>query len=48
VPVQRIDYVFHTPDVEVRSFRVICEAAGSDHLPIVAELDLGSREGHVP
>jgi len=42
-PTARIDYVFLTPDLEVRSARVPFDeeiARASDHLPVVAEISL--------
>lgn len=48
VAVQRIDYLLHSPDIEVRTFEVVRGATGSDHLPIVTELDLPTGAGSVP
>jgi endonuclease/exonuclease/phosphatase family metal-dependent hydrolase len=48
VAVQRIDYLLHTPDITARTFKVIRKPTGSDHLPILAQLDLGARPNGVP
>jgi endonuclease/exonuclease/phosphatase (EEP) superfamily protein YafD len=43
LPFQRIDYLFSTPDSRVVRTRVIHQALGSDHLPLVAQYCLVPR-----
>lgn len=40
VSVQRIDYLFHTPDLEVRHVDVLRSETGSDHRPVLGEFSL--------
>jgi vancomycin resistance protein VanJ len=40
LPVQRIDYLFHSPDIRVTEVQVITGDSGSDHRPLWAEFDL--------
>lgn len=40
VPVQRIDYLFHSPEIRVAQVRVITGDSGSDHRPVWARFDL--------
>jgi endonuclease/exonuclease/phosphatase family metal-dependent hydrolase len=38
-PVERIDYIFVSPEIDVASHRVV-ESLASDHLPVIAEIKL--------
>jgi vancomycin resistance protein VanJ len=40
LPVQRIDYIFHSPEVQVAEARVVSGDSGSDHRPVWAQFDL--------
>ncbi len=40
LPVQRIDYFFHSPEIRVNQIQVIREDTGSDHRPLWAQFDL--------
>lgn len=40
LPLQRIDYLFHSPEIAATKVRVLPEDSGSDHLPTVAQFDL--------
>jgi endonuclease/exonuclease/phosphatase family metal-dependent hydrolase len=40
VAVQRIDYLFFSPEIEAGRVRVLPDAGGSDHRPVWAEFDL--------
>ena len=40
VAVQRIDYLFHSPEIAVTKAKVLTEESGSDHLPTVAQFEL--------
>ncbi len=39
-PVERIDYIWVSPDISVTSCTVITSAAGSDHLPVAASIQI--------
>lgn len=39
-PYERIDYIWVSPDITVITCSVISSAAGSDHLPVVATVDI--------
>jgi vancomycin resistance protein VanJ len=40
VPLQRIDYLFHSPEIVATKALVLDDDGGSDHLPLVAQFDL--------
>jgi len=40
VPLARIDYVFHSPGLRANAARVLPEHSGSDHRPLVVDLNL--------
>lgn len=40
LPAQRLDYVFHSQEINAIDARVISDASGSDHLPVWARFDL--------
>jgi endonuclease/exonuclease/phosphatase family metal-dependent hydrolase len=40
LPVQRIDYIFHSPDIDATDSQVLSGEGGSDHLPVMAQFDL--------
>ncbi len=40
LPVQRIDYIFHSPEIRVAEVRVVSGDSGSDHRPLWARFDL--------
>ena len=40
LPVQRIDYIFHSPEIQVAEVRVVSGDSGSDHRPVWARFDL--------
>lgn len=40
LPVQRIDYLFHSPEIRVHQVDLIARDSGSDHVPVWAEFDL--------
>jgi len=37
---QRIDYIFNSPEIQVRQVRVISGDSGSDHRPVWAQFEL--------
>ena len=39
-PYERIDYIWVSPDITVISCVVVSNATGSDHLPVVATIDI--------
>ncbi len=43
-PVIRIDHIFYSSHFSARSARTLAESGGSDHLPVTAELMVGSLE----
>lgn len=40
LPAQRIDYLFHSPEISVTKVKVISGENGSDHFPLLAQFDL--------
>jgi endonuclease/exonuclease/phosphatase family metal-dependent hydrolase len=40
-PCRELDYILYSPDLPLKSFRVI-PFPGSDHLPLLAEFDLSA------
>ena len=37
---QRIDYIFHSPEIEITQVRVVSNDSGSDHRPVWAQFEL--------
>ena len=40
LPMQRIDYIFHSPEITVAEVEVLTGDSGSDHRPVWAQLDI--------
>jgi vancomycin resistance protein VanJ len=47
VPVQRIDYLFLSPDIRVTQAKVLDSKGGSDHLPLFGQFDLTPQHEHL-
>jgi endonuclease/exonuclease/phosphatase (EEP) superfamily protein YafD len=45
LPVQRIDYIFHSPEIRSAEVRVVSGDSGSDHRPVWARFDLRAQDG---
>ncbi len=47
LPVQRIDYLFHSPEIRVADVRVGSGDTGSDHRSVWARFDLHAQGGEI-
>lgn len=45
LPVQRIDYLFHSPEIKTSEVRVVRGDSGSDHRPLWAQFNLNPNGG---